>query len=60
MPEDQRHICLAGVEENMGTQEDKLGKVCESQGIDGLDCQAVRAFIYRPRRTTNQVCDTGK
>lgn len=38
MPENKRHICLAGVEENMGIQEDKLGKVRESQGVDGLDC----------------------
>lgn len=59
MPENKRRICLAGVEENMGIQEDKLGKVRESQGIDGLDCQAMRAFIYRPRGTS-EVCDTEK
>lgn len=28
-------------------EEDKPGKVCASQGIDGLDCQAVMGFICR-------------
>ena len=43
----KRLACLAGLEESMGREEDKPGKVCENQVTGGQKCWAMRPFLSR-------------
>lgn len=53
----KRLACLAGLEESMGREEDKPGKVCENQVTGGRKRWVMRAFISRSHGAT-EACDT--